>query len=190
MSIMNGTLNPLAPAGTKSNYSDACTHKLTFEKRFDGTQAPRAPRKMLDSYNAIGKPDDFYDDGVPKLDNKDVSKFNSAYANVQPAMGNTMEVTNVKKKSRFSSDEADTDYQSLILKDNINPAVLKNHKQFVAERQKYAKQPAMPDDNIETNYINFTGFANVSRVYVSDTARQTNGLEYSQYNYPMNFSIG
>lgn len=95
------------------------------------------------------------------------------------------------KKSSDSYDDEDDDYTEHILTKNVNPEVVKNHKDFVKDRKRYSRQPNMPSDDLEFSYVNYQGLGRRNAVIKQDSsARSVHGLKDSDYtrsNWNFNF---
>lgn len=87
--------------------------------------------------------------------------------------------------------QGDDDYIDHIVKKNVNPEVVKNHKSFVKDRKRYSRQPNVPSDDLEYTYVNYQGLGrrNVS-IKQDSAARSIHGLKDSDFtrsNWSFNF---
>jgi hypothetical protein len=114
-----------------------------------------------------------------------VSKFANKYTESNPGMASEMEETPVSNPVQDDT----TDYMEMIKSKAINKDIVKNHKSFVSEKQKYNRQPAMPDSDRD-EYMPHTGFARWSVPKVGDGSRQTTGIDYTQYGKPPKLVYG
>ena len=87
--------------------------------------------------------------------------------------------------------QGDDDYTEHILKKNVNPEVVMNHRNFVKDRKRYSRQPNVPADDLEFSYINYQGLGRRNAVVKQDSAsRSIHGLKDSDFtrsNWNFNF---
>lgn len=97
-----------------------------------------------------------------------------------------------KTKDRTEYGDEDDDYTEHILSKSVNPEVMKNHTEFVKDRKKYSRQPAMPSDDLEFSYVNYQGLARRDvRIKQDNCARSVHGLKDSDYTRSnWNFTYG